>query len=243
MSALLLDYGLTLVTYSRPHAALRQGFLRIAALLSAESGHPPAEALIEQLHDRVEAEVRDHAGGSAARELDMARLYGEAYAEMGLPLSDALLDEVMRIEQEAWWQGMRVGPGVIGTLHRLRASGLRVGLCSNAPYRVASLRGQLEYLGLAPCLDSATFSAEVGWRKPSPALFMAALRALGTSAEATVMVGDAVREDVGGARGAGLRVIRSREFHDDPDRSVEPDLVIDRFSDLPSALGLSNACS
>ena len=243
VTALLLDYGHTLVTYSRPQAALREAYSRIATLLSGAGPGPSADVLLAQVHDRIEASIHHHAARGAPRELDIASLHQAAYTALGRPLTPALVDEVMRIEQEAWWQGVRVGPGVIETLGRLREAGLQLGLCSNAPYRVESLREQLAQLGLASQLDSSTFSAEVGWRKPAPELFAAALAALGASAEETVMVGDAVREDVVGARTAGLRVIRSREFHDDPDRSVVPELVIDRFAALPAALGLTNTCS
>ena len=119
-----------------------------------------------------------------------------------------MLDEVLRIEQEAWWRGAHVDPGR-GSPSRssLRGRGIRVGLCSNAPYRARSLHAQLAFLGLDSHLDAVTFSAEVGWRKPSPRIFEAATRALGTVAAHTVMVGDNETADVAGAHAAGMRAV------------------------------------
>ncbi|MFN2452192.1 MAG: HAD family hydrolase [Candidatus Dormibacteria bacterium] len=243
VEALLIDYGLTLVTFTRPDAALSDAYSRIAGLIRAPGERVPAARLLGEVHQRVEAAVHEHSRSGAAREVDIAALHAEAYAALGHPLGLAEVDEVMRIEQEAWWHGLTLAPGVVETLRALRGAGLRLGLCSNAPYRVESLRGQLSHLGLARWLDSATFSAEVGWRKPATELFSAALAALGTTASATVMVGDAAREDVAGARAAGMRSIRSREFRDDDDPAAAADLVIDNFAALPAALGLTNVRS
>ena len=197
----------------------------------------------------MEDAVATHARSGALREIDVHEAYASAYARAGAPLPPEQLEEIMRLEQEAWREGLRLAPGAPETLDALRAAGLRVGICSNAPYRPDALRAQLVQLGLADRLDSATYSAEVGWRKPAGQLFAAALTALGTSAEMTVMVGDAVREDVGGAQAAGMRAIRSREFRDDPDPSAVAQAVIDSIRELPAVLGLpgprspANGCS
>src|SRR5207302_2181558 len=118
-----------------------------------------------------------------------------AYGALGLALDEVLLDEVLGLEQQAWWQGARVDPEAIPVLDALRARGLRVGLCSNAPYRVRSMHAQLEYVGLRGHLDTVTFSGQVGWRKPSPRIFDHALAELRTTAAHTVMVGDTERDD------------------------------------------------
>jgi putative hydrolase of the HAD superfamily len=144
----------------------------------------------------------------------------------------------MQAEQEAWWEGIHVAPDAAPTLRTLRAGGLRLGICSNAPYRPASMREQLAHVGLLPLVDAAVFSGEVGWRKPAPQIFAAALRALGADARTTVHVGDRLREDVDGAHAAGMRAVRLREHHDDADLDERADAVLDRLADLPPLLGL-----
>ena len=234
LEGVLFDYGETLVEFVRPHAALAEADAQIAAVL-ATSGHEglTAGALRMTVLDRVEREVLEHQRGGELREMSVVDASRVAYAEAGLELDDARLDEVLRIEQEAWWHGARLDSAALPLLDGLRQDGLRVGLCSNAPYRVPSLHGQLAYVGLDAHLDTVTFSAEVGWRKPSPRMFAAALQALGTDAAGTVMVGDSETHDIAGARAAGMRaVLLRRSGGDSPS---EADAVITALSDVPVA--------
>mgnify|MGYP002144154748 CR=1 FL=1 len=62
----------------------------------------------------------------------------------------------------------------------LRATG-------QAQRRGIAARGVLNF-GLLPLVDSAVFSSGVGWRKPSPRIFAAALEALHAEPATTVMV-------------------------------------------------------
>ncbi|MBV8193981.1 MAG: HAD-IA family hydrolase, partial [Candidatus Dormibacteraeota bacterium] len=162
------------------------------------------------VHDRVEREFLEHQASGALEEIDLVAATRRAYADLGLALDATTLDEVLRLEQLAWWEGVSLDPEAIPTLDALRRRGLRVGLCSNAPYRVRSMHDQIAHFGLDRHLDSVTFSGEVGWRKPSPRIFAAALRALGATAAATLMVGDSVRDDVEGARAAGISALLLR---------------------------------
>ncbi len=234
LEGVLFDYGETLVEFVRPEAALAAADARIATLLAA-SGHPglTADLLRTSVLDRVEREVFEHQRRGELREMSVVDASRVAYAEAGMTLDDALLDEVLRIEQEAWWQGARLDSAALPLLDGLRQDGLRVGLCSNAPYRVSSLHEQLAYVGVDAHLDTVTFSAEVGWRKPSPLLFAAALEALGTDAAGTVMVGDSEASDIAGAHAAGLRAVLLRRNGEDAPTTA--DAVVSTLSDVPVA--------
>jgi HAD superfamily hydrolase (TIGR01509 family) len=234
LEGVLFDYGETLVEFVRPDAALAAADAQIAALL-ATSGHGAltAEALRTSVLDRVEQEVLEHQRRGELREISVVDLSRVAYAEAGVDLDDALLDEVLRIEQDAWWQGAQLDPAALPLLDGLRQDGLRVGLCSNAPYRAPSLHAQLAYVGLDAHLDTVTFSAEVGWRKPSPRLFAAALLALGTDAAGTVMVGDSETHDIAGAHGAGMRAVLLRRSGGEA--PSEADAVVTALSEVPVA--------
>ena len=208
LESVLFDYGETLVHFERPDAALSVADQEIVALLAASGRRAPsATHLRSRILDRVEREVLDHQRGDDPAEMSVVTASRSAYAEAGLDVDDGLLDELLRIEQEAWWQGAHPDPAAVPVLDMLRAGGVRVGVCSNAPYRVRSLHEQLAFLGLDTHLDAVTFSAEVGWRKPSPRIFAAALRALGTEASGTVMVGDSEVHDIAGAHAAGMRAV------------------------------------
>jgi len=236
VEAILFDYGLTLMTYARPVDALRRAYERIAASLGDTRWS--AGTLLDAVHDRVDARVVAHEAAGTLAEIDIAAAHRDAYRELGLDLDPEALDTAMREEQVAWWDGIHVAPDAPATLRALRAGGLRLGICSNAPYRPASMREQLAHVGLLPLVDAAVFSGEVGWRKPSPHIFAAALEALGAQPATTVHVGDRVREDVDGAHAAGMRAIRLREHHDDPDPEGRADAVLDRLANLPALLGL-----
>jgi putative hydrolase of the HAD superfamily len=234
IDGVLFDYGETLVEFSRPYEALAEAEQRILALVAASGRAAPSLATLRAVFDRVDREVLEHQRSGALEEMDLAVSALRAYGNSGLRLGDALLDEVLRIEQEAWWLGARLDAEAIPLLESLRGGGIRVGLCSNAPYRVRSLHAQLAFLGLDSHLDSVTFSAEVGWRKPSPRIFEAAMRALGTGAARTVMVGDSEAADVAGAHAAGMRAVLLSRSGDDG--SSAGDAVIASLRELPGAL-------
>jgi HAD superfamily hydrolase (TIGR01549 family) len=237
VEAVLFDYGLTLMTYTRPVEALRRAYSRIAAML----GDPrwTADALLDAVHDRVDARVAAHEAAGGLEEIDISEAHRDAYRELGIDLDPARLDRAMREEQVAWWHGIHVAPRTVPTLQALRGAGLRLGICSNAPYRPASMREQLAHVGLLPLVDAAVFSGEVGRRKPAPEIFEAALRALEAVPETTVHVGDRLREDVDGAHAVGMRAVRIREHHDDPDPDARADAVIDRLTELPALLSVA----
>jgi HAD superfamily hydrolase (TIGR01549 family) len=235
--ALLLDYGDTLVSFRRPDDALLRAHQEVARRLRAAGlgPVPPAATLLLEVHDRVEGVLARHQASDRLEEIDAVAEERRAYAALGLELPDRLLDEVATLVQRAWWEGVTVGTGTRETLRELRRRGLRLGLCSNAPYRPLSLRAQLDRLGLAGLFDSTTFSSEVGWRKPARQIFAAALEALGAEALSTTMVGDRRRADVAGARALGMVTIRVRQHADDagPD---DADAVVDRITDLVELL-------
>lgn len=234
IEGVLFDYGETLAGFSRPREALAAAEEQIIAVVEASGRAAPSRAALRAILDQVEREVLQHQESGALDEIDVVAVSRRAYEQAGLHLDHDLLDEVLRIEQEAWWQGAHLDPDAIPLLDSLHGRGLRLGLCSNAPYRVESLHAQLAFLGLDGHLDAVTFSAEVGWRKPSPRIFEAALAALGTSAKDTVMVGDSETADVTGAHAAGMRAVLIRRSGDSG--SGDADAVIAALRELPGAL-------
>ncbi|MGA8635339.1 MAG: HAD family hydrolase [Candidatus Dormiibacterota bacterium] len=234
LEGILFDYGETLVEFSRPREALAEAEERILGALRASGRQDPGIATLHAIMERVEREVLEHQQSGSLDEIDVVAVSLRAYGDAGLDLDDDLLDEVLRIEQEAWWHGAHLDPDAVPLLDSLRDRGIGVGLCSNAPYRVQSLHGQLEFLGLESHLDAVTFSAEVGWRKPSPRIFQAAMRALGTEAACTVMVGDSEAADIAGAHAAGMRAVLVRRGGGRD--SGDADAVIAALRELPGAL-------
>ena len=109
------------------------------------------------------------------------------------------------------------------TLERLRESGLRLGVVSNADGRAAAI---LAATGLAPSLDVIVDSHFEGVEKPDAEIFRRALARLGADAGTTLFVGDIPSIDVVGARNAGLRPVlldAAGAYHDaDCERIARP---------------------
>ena len=95
----------------------------------------------------------------------------------------------------------RAFPEVPHALAALREEGLRLVVVSNWD---VSLHGMLAETGLARYMNGAISSAELGAEKPAAAIFQHALTLAGVPAGAALHVGDSLREDVEGARAAGI---------------------------------------
>jgi HAD superfamily hydrolase (TIGR01549 family) len=78
----------------------------------------------------------------------------------------------------------------------------RLGIVSNF---YGNLEGILVAEGLRPLFGVVADSGVVGVIKPEPAIFLHALRTLGSTPAECVMVGDSVKRDIAGAAGLGMR--------------------------------------
>lgn len=86
-------------------------------------------------------------------------------------------------------------------------------------------------------LEHATGLQAVVLGKPATPFFEAALGLLGVPAAETVMIGDDIRGDIGGAQAAGIRglLVRTGKFRpDDLTGDIQPDAVLGSFADLPA---------
>jgi putative hydrolase of the HAD superfamily len=106
----------------------------------------------------------------------------------------------------------------------------KLGLVSNftyAPVIYASLRK----LGINQFFNAVVVSEDSGWRKPHKRIFQTALQRLQATAEETVYIGDSPREDIEGAKTAGMKTVfvpsqfyslqDLRESHQQPDVTAE----------------------
>lgn len=99
--------------------------------------------------------------------------------------------------------GWRAYADAVPVLRALRERGVRTVAVSNVGF---DLRPVLDGLGLLSLLDGVVLSYEIGAVKPDPAIFAAALTAVGGRAETALMVGDHAAAD-GGAADCGIRTL------------------------------------
>ncbi len=126
-------------------------------------------------------------------------------------------------------------PDVMPLLAVLRATSCTVGLVSNTDRELEPFAAQL---GIG--VDFALASGAHGRRKPCATIFAAALALGGAPAEAAVMVGDNLDDDIEGARSCGLRAILVDRAGRHPDHAGER---IQGLAELPPLLGLVGAVS
>ena len=95
-------------------------------------------------------------------------------------------------------------PEVVPTLNTLRSRGFELGIVSNFDSRLFNvLRG----LGIADLFDTITISSLAHAAKPSPKIFELALEQHAAEPADALHVGDSLRDDVEGARKAGLAAV------------------------------------
>lgn len=127
--------------------------------------------------------------------------------------------------------------GARGALEKLRAQGRRLAVVSNTMRTPGvALRQLLERYGLLAAFAHATFSDEVGVRKPDREIFALTLRALGVEPAVAVHVGDDAILDVLGARSAGLRTIQVTSASLKALGAQRPDAAIPSLAALPDAI-------
>ena len=98
----------------------------------------------------------------------------------------------------------RVFPETRDALRELQNRGYRLGVLSNWDSRLPALLTTLELDGF---FETIVHSASTGYEKPHPAIFTAALEAVGARPELTVHIGDRLEEDYAGARAAGMAAL------------------------------------
>lgn len=103
-------------------------------------------------------------------------------------------------ELAAW----RIFDDVLPALDALASKDIPLAVISNWDAR---LRPLLEQFRLDRYFEIIVVSCEVGFAKPSPVIFEHAAKKLGIPPENIVHVGDSAKEDVAGAKAAGLEAL------------------------------------
>jgi putative hydrolase of the HAD superfamily len=177
--------------------------------------------LDETLYSREEAFWAwiDAEAGAApnARELDRHRVAeldqrGRGDKQALLEYLDSVLGwqqtrhERQRRFRDGISKAVRLAPGVKESLTRI---GLRfkLGLVSNGT--AATQRAKLEALGVNALFDPILISEEIGLRKPDVRIFELAIINWRIAPGNVLFVGDDPVSDLGGAKAAGMRVLRA----------------------------------
>jgi HAD superfamily hydrolase (TIGR01509 family) len=192
LQAIFFDVGNTLLFPDRPH---------ILAPLLQRNVNPSLEQwhAIERQTKKEFDDILQH-DGKADRGF-WHLFYSHLLDELGVH-DDALRDHMVDATRvSANWCDMR--PGTREILLRL-GQRYPLAVISNADGKIAHL---LERRGIADCFRAITDSGLVGYEKPHPAIFEAALRAMDATPGQSLYVGDVYSVDYLGATGAGMQAI------------------------------------
>jgi phosphoserine phosphatase len=178
-------------------------------------------------------------GHMAGDELDELRAFAPAYrrgawedalAEQDVDDPDLAHSLALRFPAERRSR-MRSHPDAAPVLEALAARH-PVALVTNGMSDLQ--REKLAASGFAACFGAVIVSGELGIGKPDPAVFAAALDALGAPANGAVMIGDSVGRDVEGALAAGLRPVWVNR--DGVDGGIDGVPAIRTLAELPALL-------
>jgi putative hydrolase of the HAD superfamily len=231
IKAVLFDWGNTLVAWELDTGLFVEGHVRG---LAAVGGAVPAQ---QEFTEAFRARVLPRLVGDGVEELDYAAEVGALLASLGAPSDPGAAMRFCEAEHRVWRPAHALEPSVPALLDELRGRGLRIGLVSNLFDPPALMRDLFAEIGLLSRLDAVALSAEVGRRKPDPAIFTAALAQAGARPEEAVMVGDRLREDVAGAQALGMIAVQATWFVRDESGAAVPDAVAETPFDVLDAVG------
>ncbi len=151
--------------------------------------------------------------------LELMRIWLEA---ADLPHDPDTVKELRRLyisefDERPYHEYYRLFDDVMPTLRRLRQAGLKTALISNADDDVTVVAVHFDFSLL---MDLLVTSAFVGYEKPDPRTFYAALDPLGVDPQRTLHIGDQAKSDVVGARGVGMNAVLLDRYHRHPHTDI-----------------------
>jgi HAD superfamily hydrolase (TIGR01509 family) len=233
-----------------------------AALAAAGKAGPEelAPRLASDLVERLSAlrDAREKAApvsfaDPAFREEDLAAVVADVLSVLMAGIGDAeALPEVGEVTREQLsdiarqfghdlTKHYRLFPDTIPALQTLRAvrPNVTLAIVSNTAIQPDIVDFYLAECGLDRLVGFRVLSSEVGWRKPHPAIYAAALAQAGVRPEEALFVGDRPVEDVAGPKRLGMRAVLCRFDGDaEPLPSwATPDAVVPDLLSLFRLLG------
>lgn len=199
--AVLLDWGGTVV---------HDDTLRPAAVAAAVVAALPARSDVSA--ERFAAAFAQASPPSLTGETiptpEIESLIARALQSLGLSPTPETLERALVAFADAHAAGQRVFDDARALLSSLRYRGYRTAVVTNTPFPARLFSRRLGPLGLRGYFDAVVCSADVGFGKPHPAPYLAALDALAVPASRALFVGDRPETDIAGAHAAALTAVR-----------------------------------
>ena len=237
--AVVFDLGHTLWDFAPREDSRRLNVLRLHGRLEAALGDDvPQPAMLDQALSATVERWMESWNSDRFEQPPSERLVREALDTLGLSLPDGLLRDLTAILFGAEVDMPVIEPDGLAAIAILDQRGLSMGCVTNTILLDKGIRDALRRLGLLRYLRSVVVSSAMSYRKPHRSLFQRALDELEVAPREALFVGDRMIDDVGGARGVGMRAVLTHQYRQEPPDggSAPPDAVIRRLSELPAAL-------
>ncbi len=151
-------------------------------------------------------------------ELVMAQLFREKGVEEN---ADALGVQAAQLFRISSIEYVKLYPGALDALAKLRKKGYRLWLLSNAQRVFTAF--ELRHLGLGEQLDAIYISSDYRCRKPDVRFFRALVEEQGLDIEKCLMIGNDLHTDIAGAKNAGIDTLYMHTNLTPPDqRRADP---------------------
>lgn len=139
---------------------------------------------------------------------NLGTVMSKALEQIGVPVNLINVEACLRAYD---WQpvgGVAAYPDAAEALPILVAPGVKIGLITNAYQPMWMRDRELEAFGLlAHFADCRLSAADVGYLKPHPAIFRAAMECLGVQSDEAVFIGDNPEADIAGAQSVGMKAV------------------------------------
>jgi putative hydrolase of the HAD superfamily len=161
---------------------------------------------------------------------------------IGVEAEENLVESLSGIEHQFLREKTYWYDDAITTLTRLRRSGIKLGLVTNASPSVWEV---IRTKGICEVIDQLTISSEVRMAKPDTGIYQECLQRLGCSPARAAYVGDGNDRELDGAKIVGLFTIlvkrQERVFTFAQSSEAATDVSIEDLSLLPPILSTGHA--
>ncbi len=197
------------------------GFIKYAKHFLGKYFPDMTEAEIETAAE--EMHVRNN-GGYSDRELFFKGIIKD-FGMKNPPSLEQLYDEYNTI----FPQMTQLFPDTIETLKTLRSRGIKIGVVTNGISEMQ--HNKLHYSGVDKLVDAVVVSGDLPFKKPSVEIFDYAAEKLGVRNDQVIFVGDHPKNDISGARKAGMNVVWMKHglFKDE---TLEETASINKISEI-----------
>ena len=231
--AVLFDFGGTLYDYA---TLVRGGRESLIELVRGSGRTVPTDRIVHAHREALRRVFQRYLPRPYYLHRELFRdTVSSTLESLGVDVGEGDLERYERRLRERQVRDLELREGVLETLARLRERGLAGGMVSNIDDE--QLRDLVRAAKLEDRFDWLLSSESARSCKPDPGIFRQALNRCACEPNQALFVGDSLKQDIAGARRAGLRAVLlwHREGRDPPAADPAPDHVVAR---IPEILGL-----